>query len=299
MPMRRLPFWLLALGSVASACSTAPVQSSATTGSSTSSTAAPLETTTDEPTTVDEPPTVHQPEPLVGELTYEIVAVYPHLTSSFTQGLEFLENGQLVESLGRRQESGRAIVDLESGEHLSFEPLDDDLFGEGVTQVGTELFQLTWLSELAIVSDSDSLVESRSYRYSGQGWGICWNGTELAMSDGSTNLTFRDPTDFSVTRVLPVATERRDLLGQFNELECIGDQIWANVYQRDHIVAINPESGEIEAWVDLSDLVSKAIRTNDETNDVLNGIAYRTETGTFFVTGKLWPELFELRLSVN
>ena len=286
--MPRVPLRLLVLVFAASACSTDP---------------APLATTAQSPTSTLEAttaqPAIPVPPDLTGELAFEIVGVYPHLTTSFTQGLEFLDNGQLVESLGLRRQSGRAIVDLESGEHLAFVPLERDQFGEGVTQVGEELFQLTWLDETLIVSDSESLAETRTASYSGQGWGLCWTGNELAMSDGSQELAFRDPADFSAIRRVPVTSDRPELLGQFNELECVGNQIWANVFQQNHIVAINPDSGEVEAWVNLDDLEPDDLRNNDDRDDVLNGIAYRPETGTFFVTGKLWPEMFELRLFEN
>jgi glutamine cyclotransferase len=233
------------------------------------------------------------PASLSGELSFEIVARYPHLTSSFTQGLEFGADGRLVESVGLFEKSGRAIVDLESGSHLEFVPLEDSLFGEGITEVGDELFQISWLAGVAIVSDSQTLVEKRRLDYEGEGWGICFNGTNLATSNGSTELTLRDPESFTPVKFLQVTAPRDDLLGQLNELECIGEQIWANVYFKEHIVAIDSATGEVEAWVDLSALVPSL----PDDLSVLNGIAYRSETNTFFVTGKNWPELFELRLT--
>ena len=197
--------------------------------------------------------------------------------------------------MGLFGKSGRVIVNPETGDQSGFEPLGADEFGEGLTQVGDELFQLTWVSGTAIVSDADTLAETRRYNYEGEGWGLCWNEDELAMSDGTDQLTFRDPTDFSATRTIRVQSDIEDLVGQLNELECVGDQIWANVYFRDYLIAIDPQTGDVEAWVDLSDIAPPKV----DNLDVMNGIAYRPETDTFFVTGKRWAEMFELRLSAG
>ncbi len=270
--MRKSLTWVMAMAGFASACTTA-----------TSEVPVPTIEASTEATGPSAPPDEGvDPSSLSGELSYEVVARYPHLTSSFTQGLEFLDDGRLVESLGRIGESGRAVVDLETGSHLEFVPLDDSLFGEGMTQVGDELFQISWVSGVAMVSDAETLEEKQRIDYEGEGWGLCFTGKDLAMSNGSAELVFRDPASFTPLRFLEVTSAQDELVGQLNELECVGDHIWANVYFRNHIMAINSTTGEVEAWVDLSALVPPV--ENDKS--VLNGIAYRPETNTFFLTGK-------------
>lgn len=281
MAMRSGLYWLTGIILMAASCATNP--GSASPGVITEPTS-----TTSERTGPDEP--ASQPD-FSGRLEYEIVAIYPHSTTSFTQGLEFLDNGELVESVGRYGSSGLALIDLETGDQTKFVPLTDDLFAEGITEVGNELFQLTWLSGVAIVSNSETLSEKRRYQYEGEGWGLCFNGSSLVMSNGSQDLTFRDPSDFSEQKLLTAHSEIEDLLGRLNELECVGEQIWANVYFANHLVAIDSSSGIVDAWVDLSELAPPKV----DYLGVMNGIAYRPESETFFVTGKNWPEIFELR----
>lgn len=233
------------------------------------------------------------PQTYSDELTYELVATYPHKTSSFTQGLEVTADGRLVESLGRLGESARAIVDIETGAHLANTDLPPDLFGEGITEVDDELFQLTWKGGQVIVSDSQTLAEKRRYNYQGEGWGLCHDGENLVMSNGSEELTTRSTETFDQIRSVRVTASREELLGQLNELECVGSQVWANVYFKHHLLAIDLETGKVEAWVDLEDLVPDGL----ENLDVLNGIAYKPDTETFLVTGKNWPVMYELRFS--
>lgn len=278
--------WVLVVAAFASACTTATSEVSVRTTEATLTDGTQTRAAADQG--ID-------PSLLSGELSYEVVARYPHLTSSFTQGLEFLDDRRLVESVGGFGESGRAIVDLETGSHLEFVPLDESLFGEGMTQVEDELVQISWVAGVAVVSDAETLEEKQRIEYEGEGWGLCFTGKDLAMSNGSGELTFRDPASLAPLRFLGVTSAQDGLTGQLNELECVGDRIWANVYFRNHIMAINSTTGEVEAWVDLSALVPPV--END--TSVLNGIAYRPETNTFFVTGKNWPELFELRLTVR
>ena len=286
LPMRRTVLWLVLAAVLAGSCSSEGSTTTSTANEATTAALAPEDSTSSTSS-------VEPPEPLRGELNFEIVATYPHSITSFTQGLEFLDDGRLVESLGLYGESGRAVVDLNTGEQLAFEPLAANEFGEGMTQAGDELVQITYVSETAIVSDAATLAEKRRYSYEGEGWGICFNGTEFVMSDGSEVLTFRDPQDFGETSSVRVRSDDSDLLGQLNELECVGSQIWANVYFQNRLIAIDSDSGTVQAWVDLESIAPEKV----DNLDVMNGIAYRPETDTFFITGKRWPQIFELRLT--
>lgn len=220
----------------------------------------------------------------------EIVAEYPHDPAAFTQGL-LLRQNQLFESTGLRGRSTVRAVDLASGTVQRQVDLPPELFGEGLAAVGPRLIQLTWTSGVARVYDRATFALEREHSYTTQGWGLCYDGSRLVMSDGSSTLYFRDPDTFELQGQVEVREngERRDRL---NELECVNGKVYANVFETDWIVEIDPDTGTVTAAIDASGLLTSAERARA---DVLNGIAYRTETGTFFVTGKLWPRLFEVR----
>lgn len=223
-------------------------------------------------------------------LRTEIVAVYPHDTAAYTQGLVFL-GGVLFESTGLYGASSVRRVELATGKVAQEVKLPNSYFGEGLAAADGRLIQLTWREGLAFVYDAAQLLRTGELRYPGDGWGLCWDGEHLVMSDGSALLTFREPATFAEVRKVLVQREGSAVY-QLNELECVEGEIWANVYQSEEIVRIDPASGEVTAVVDASGLLTGEERQSAE---VLNGIAWHEERKTFFLTGKFWPKLFEVR----
>ena len=181
-------------------------------------------------------------------------------------------------------------VDLTTGNVRRAERLDDRFFGEGLALAGDSLWQLTWQSGVAIHYDLDSFGRIEIVRYEGEGWGLCHDGERLVMSDGSDTLFFRDSETFALEDDVAVTLDGAPVT-RLNELECVGRSIWANVWQTDHLVEIDPFSGRVLTVVDATNLLSPAERRQA---DVLNGIAWDEEAGTFLLTGKLWPRLFEV-----
>lgn len=223
-------------------------------------------------------------------LTVEVLATYPHDPTAFTQGLE-LYDGLLYEGTGMIGRSELRTVRYETGEVTARVSLPEHVFGEGITIVGDHIWQLTWQDGIAYHRDRASLAELRQVRYEGEGWGVCYDGTRLVMSDGSAELTFRDPQSFAATGTVSVTLDGEPLT-MLNELECVDDRVWANVWQTDQIVRIDPTTGVVEALVDASGLLSEQDRIGA---DVLNGIAAIDGSDTFLITGKWWPKLFEVR----
>ena len=223
---------------------------------------------------------------------YEVVASHPHDPGAYTQGLTWAD-GALYESTGRYGTSSVRRVDLESGEVRRRFDLPDDMFGEGLAYHEGRLFQLTWYSGLALVYDAETLEFLEQIPYEGEGWGLTTAGRHLIQSDGSDLLRFRDPETFQEVRRVRVHVGERRVL-QLNELEWIDGEVWANLWKSDLIARIDPESGRVRAWVDLAGIFDTS-RILDE-DAVLNGIAHDPETGRLFVTGKLWPQLFEIEL---
>ena len=228
-------------------------------------------------------------------ISYDAVVVntYPHDDNAFTQGLEFV-NGQLLESTGLVGSSTIRLVDPASGAVTDQQPLTGELFGEGATVIGEEVWQLTYTSETAVVYQLDGLIEDRRFAYEGEGWGLCYNGASLVMSNGSDQLTLRSPDTFAVTDVVDV-TRDGEPVAKLNELECVDGVVWANIWQTNEIVAIDGATGAIIGSADLTALVPDGFE--DSNNDVLNGIAYHHETGRFWVTGKHWPVMYEIELT--
>ena len=224
--------------------------------------------------------------------TYNIVNIYPHDRSAFTQGLVF-EDGFLYEGTGLYGQSTLRRVELETGDILQIRGLPDQFFGEGITVYGNEIIQLTWQSNVGFVYDKNSFELLQQFNYSTEGWGITHNGTCLIMSDGTSTLHFLDPQTFEEISQLAVFADD-DPVTRLNELEYIQGEIYANVWQTDRIARIAPETGRVIGWIDLRGLLTAEDRS--EPVDVLNGIAYDTEADRLFVTGKLWPKLFEIEL---
>ena len=224
-------------------------------------------------------------------LELEVVATYPHDSSAFTQGLLW-HRGKLYESTGMYGQSSLREVELETGRVLRRQDLDPEQFGEGLALAGGQLFQLTYQSELGWVWDLASFARVRSFSYRGEGWGLTFDGSHFIQSDGSSRLTFRSPVDFSPQRELAVV---RDGKPQFylNELEWANEELWANVWQSDEMLRIDPRSGQVTGAVDASQLLTPDERRRA---DVLNGIAWDAERGLFLVTGKHWPKLFAVTI---
>ena len=222
----------------------------------------------------------------------EVVAIYPHDPDAFTQGLYF-ENGFLFEGTGRRGQSYLRRVELETGTVLQETALPSEYFGEGIAAFGDRIYQLTWTSGTGFIYGKQSFEVESQFSYSREGWGLTGDGTHLIMSDGSEYLYFLDPQSFELERQIEV----RDASGpvrRLNELEYIKGHIFANVWYTNQILKIEPESGQVVGRLDLSDLVAEVGVTDSEA--VLNGIAYDEDRDRVFVTGKLWPKLFEIRM---
>jgi glutaminyl-peptide cyclotransferase len=226
------------------------------------------------------------------QLRVEVVETYPHDPAAFTQGLLVDDKGRLVESTGRYNLSEVRVVDVATGAVLDRTPIGAQFFGEGLAQVGNRLVQLTWQERTALVFDATTLDPLPiTFAYDTEGWGLCNDGARLVMSDGSSTLTFRDPDTFARTGRVDVTLGAASL-GDLNELECVDGWVYANVWQTDTIVQIDPKDGRVTAEIDASGLLSSEERAG---TDVLNGIARVPGKDTFYITGKLWPKLFEVR----
>ena len=224
--------------------------------------------------------------------TYNIVNIYPHDPGAFTQGLVF-ENGVLYEGTGGFGNSTLRRVELETGAILQIRELSAQFFGEGITIYGNKIIQLTWQSNIGFVYDKNSFELLQGFNYSTEGWGITHDGERLIMSDGTSTLHFLDPETFEEIGQLEVFDNDGPVI-RLNELEYIQGEIYANVWQTDRIARIAPETGQVIGWVELGGLLTTEDRL--EPVDVLNGIAYDANTDRLFVTGKLWPKLFEIEL---
>jgi glutamine cyclotransferase len=234
-------------------------------------------------------PAVSHPAPVAG---YRIVRTYPHDPRAFTQGLVFTDD-VLYEGTGLRGHSSLRKVDLNTGNILEVRQLPAQFFGEGITIFGNRLIQLTWRARIGFVYDKHTLQLLDTFNYPTEGWGITHNGTSFIMSDGTSTLYLLDPQTFQEVGRLEVHT-REGPVSRLNELEYVQGEIYANVWQTDRIARISPATGEVVGWIDLEGLLSPEDRKRRI--DVLNGIAYDVKNDRLFVTGKLWPKLFEIKL---
>lgn len=224
-------------------------------------------------------------------LRIEVLAELPHDPHAFTQGLLW-HDGLLYESTGLYTRSSLRQVDPLTGEVLQQTPLDPRFFGEGLARVDRRLYQLTWQEGVLLVYDAQTFAKLAQMSYPGEGWGLTYDGTHLWMSDGSARLTVRDPKDFRIVRRLEVTLDGRPITN-LNELEWVDGAVWANVLGDDRIFRIDPASGRVSGVADASGLLSAALRARA---DVLNGIAHDPATQSFWITGKLWPKIFQVRL---
>jgi glutamine cyclotransferase len=229
------------------------------------------------------------------EYTFAVVRVFPHDTSAYTQGLAY-RDGFLYEGTGRKGHSSLRKVRLETGEVLQRVDLGPEYFGEGITILKDEVFQLTWTSATGFVYNLNDFHRLRSFSYSGEGWGLATDGRELFLSDGTAEIRVLDPESFQEKRRIKVH-DRSAPVDQLNELEFVDGQIFANVWHTNRIARISPLTGDVVGWIDLTGLLSSVYQLEPEA--VLNGIAYDPLHKRLFVTGKLWPSVFEITLSLK
>lgn len=238
------------------------------------------------------------PEPQ--NIPYTVLNVYPHDTAAFTQGLEIYK-GQMLESTGLDGHSSLRKVSEKTGKVSVLKKLDDELFGEGITVLRDTLYQLTWQNHVVLVYDPISFKIIRKMEWRSEGWGITTDGKHLIISDGSDKLYFTRPSDLKVEKIISVS-DNYGPLNNINELEYINNTIYANRLDFDHIIRIDPSNGHVTGRMDLRDILKKYSKTDIsyiETNlngAVLNGIAWDSTSKKMYVTGKLWPLLFELQV---
>ncbi len=226
------------------------------------------------------------------EYGFEVVHRFPHDTAAFTQGLAY-DGGYFYEGTGLRGRSSLRQVRVETGEVLREVDLGPQLFGEGVTVVGSQIIELTWQAHIGFVYNLSDFRWLRNFSYPGEGWGITSDGHDLFLSDGTPEIRVLNSSTFAEKRRIRVH-DRSTPISQLNELEFVEGEIFANVWHSDRIARISPLTGEVVGWIDLSGLLSPVYRIGPEA--VLNGIAYDRQQKRLFVTGKLWPSVFEIRI---
>jgi glutamine cyclotransferase len=223
---------------------------------------------------------------------YEVVNTFPHDPTAFTQGIVF-QDGALIESTGLEHHSTLRRVELQTGRVLQKLDLPQFDFAEGMTLFGGKIYQLTWKGERGYIYDPQTFQKTGEFKYTGEGWGLTHDADSLILSDGSEQIRFIDPNTYKVKRTISVLDHGRPL-EEINELEYVKGEIFANVWHQDRVARIDPQTGHINGWIDLSGLLKPGEAMNPEA--VLNGIAYDEQGDRLFVTGKLWPKLFEIRL---
>lgn len=224
--------------------------------------------------------------------TYSVINIYPHDRTAYTQGLLYHE-GYIFESTGREGRSSLRKVELETGNLLKVHNLESKFFGEGLALHDQKLFQLTWTNNVGFVYDINSFEEIKRVHYTTQGWGLTSNGKELIMSDGTNKLYFLEPDYFTVLSTIEVFDDKTHVW-QLNELEYINGEIWANIYTTDRIARIDPQTGKVMAYIDLSGILPEKDHHRELAE--LNGIAWDNDNERLFITGKNWPRLFEIKL---
>ena len=223
---------------------------------------------------------------------YEVVNTFPHDPEAFTQGLIF-QDGALLESTGLERHSTLRRVELETGKVLKKIDVPSYFFAEGMTLFGGKIYQLTWKGEKGFVYDPQTFEKTGEFTYTGEGWGLTHDADSLILSDGSNKIRFIDPADYHVKRMISVTDGDRPIVA-LNELEYVKGEVYANVWHQNRVARIDPQTGGVKGWVDFSGLLKQGDVTNEEA--VLNGIAYDEAGDRLFVTGKLWPKIFEVRL---
>ena len=226
------------------------------------------------------------------QLGYQVISTRPHDSAAYTQGFE-ISDGRLFESAGQYGQSSLRENELATGKVIRKRPLAKQVFGEGLTLLQKELWVLTWKENTAYVFEPETFKLIRSHTYKGEGWGLTSDGTQLIMSDGSSELKFISPKDFSVLKTLTIKDGSAPVKN-LNELEWINGDIFANVYMTDRIARISPADGQVTGWLNLAGLRNGLTKPNGA--EVLNGIAYDKSSGHLLVTGKYWPQMFEIKV---
>ena len=228
-------------------------------------------------------------------LNYTVVNVYPHDPSSFTEGLEW-HDSSLYESTGLDGKSKLARIDLKTGKDLLRIDLAKDIFGEGITVLNGKLYQLTYQTGKCFVYDFKTFKKISEFTYEGEGWGMTNDGKHLIMNNGNNNLYYRDPETFKIVNTVGVI-DNNGPLAKINELEYVDGFIYSNIWTTNYIVKIDPNSGHVIAKADLTNLINQYLPQTIEEGSVLNGIAYDSLGKRFFITGKNWPKLFEVKFN--
>lgn len=223
------------------------------------------------------------------QLTVQVHAEYPHAQNAFTQGLLY-DGEHLFESTGLVGQSSVRRVNLTTGAVERMAAIPEPYFGEGLELVDDTLYMLTWQHEVGFTFAKDTLAQTGEFTYAGEGWGLCYDGTHLWLSNGTSTISKRSVDDFSELATITVRNGKNEVT-MLNELECVGDHIYANIWLSDNIVRIDRATGNVSAVIDASPLRTR-LRTTLGPDAVLNGIAYNEKTGEFYLTGKLWPTLF-------
>ena len=230
--------------------------------------------------------------------TYQIIASYPHDPEAWIEGLVY-SDGVLFESTGEPGRSSVREVELATGKIVRKHMLDGVFYGEGLAQVGNHLVQLTWKNQIGFVYDANTFEQISTFQYAHEGWGLAYNGKELTVSDGTATLRFFDPDKLTEVRRVQVTDSDKPVV-MLNELEWMNGEVLANIWQTDLIARIDPQTGVVTGWINLAGLLSDKDRAEAQQAgrviDVLNGIAYDAKQDRLFVTGKLWPKLFEIKL---
>lgn len=223
---------------------------------------------------------------------YQIVNIWPHDANAFTQGLIFAD-GKLYESTGQEGHSSLREVELQTGKVLKKVDVPEPYFAEGMTLLNGKIYQLTWQHQVGFIYDAQKFEQLGKFNYDGEGWGLTTDGHSLILSDGSNRLRFLDPDSFRVTKTIAVL-DGKTPVNELNELEYINGEIYANIWHDQRIVTIDPQTGRVTGWIDLAGLLQPGDVQDPEA--VLNGIAYDKAGDRLFVTGKLWPRIFEIKL---
>ena len=234
-------------------------------------------------------PPANGPVPKYG---FQIVNIYAHDSNAFTQGL-ILMDGKLLESTGQEGSSSLRRVELETGKILNKVDVPVPYFAEGIAVLNGKVYQLTWQHHLGFVYDAQTFQRLGQFNYTGEGWGLTTDGQSLILSDGSNRIRFIDPTSFELKRSINVLDDKTPV-NELNELEYVQGEIYANVWHDNRIATIDPQSGRVTSWIDLTGLMPAGELNDPEA--VLNGIAYDQGSNRLFVTGKLWPRLFEIKV---
>jgi glutamine cyclotransferase len=223
---------------------------------------------------------------------YQIVNMWPHDANAFTQGLIFT-GGKLYESTGQEGHSSLREVELQTGKVLKKVEVPEPYFAEGMTLLNGKIYQLTWQHQVGFIYDAQTFEQLGKFNYDGEGWGLTTDGHSLILSDGSNRIRFIDPDSFRVTKTIAVLDSKTPV-NELNELEYIKGEIYANVWHQQSIATIDPQTGRVTGWIDLNGLLQPGDVQDEE--GVLNGIAYDQASDRLFVTGKLWPRLFEIKI---